>query len=658
MTAKIKKEMSELYRELIYHAERYYVYDDPEIEDSEYDRMFHHVLELEEQYGEKYPSYINPKSPTQTVGGRLKEYLPPVKHRSPMLSLDNAFDQEDINKFIRGTKGEESFYYDYKYDGIAISLFYEHGQFVQAVTRGDGTTGEDVTNNILRVTNVPRYSLQLATIPRIEIRGEVVMTKAALSRYNKEAEKKGTKKLVNCRNGAAGAVRGLDPDAVFKRGLQFFAYGVPDHAELVCNAKTHYSVMRMIQDAGFSVAAMGTTTNIQYEMDRITALREELPIDIDGVVFKVNSLDKQKELGSRLRAPVWAIAYKFKADQQWTDLINVEFQTGRTGVVTPVAKIAPVFVGGVTVSSVTLHNEAEISRINLHNSCKVLVERAGDVIPKIIETSDHGKGPVEFTVQCPTCNSKLEKEGAFWYCRALTCSAQLIERLSHFVSRNAMDIDNLSTRRIEHLIENGLIIDWTSIMSLTYDDLFKAGLGTKMSAKIFKAIEGARKPPLNKFIFALGIPDVGEGTAYNLAVAFGSFERFCKAGNAELMQVEDVGHNTAASIRYYMDRNKEIVDLVLSDKRFVDPQPFVDTGPKTDYFVDKVVCITGSFGSYDRRDLKAKLKADKAKVTGSVSAKTDMLIAGDNAGSKLQKAMELGIEIIDEERLMEIMGDS
>ncbi len=669
MTTEIQQQIEQLRETLHYHGVRYYVEDNPEITDAEYDRLMRELQELEQAHPEFYSGF----SPSVRVGGKPLEGFTQVKHEIPMLSLDNAFEDSELDNFHKKIttrlNGQPCNTYccEPKLDGLAVSLLYENGILVQAATRGDGATGENITANVKTIKSIP-LKLQGNNWPqRIEVRGEVFMLLDGFNAFNEKALKNGTKPFANPRNAAAGSLRQLDSKITATRPLSFYAYsvGVVEGGEL---PQSHYQRFLTLKSWGLPMCpetkvVEGLDKVKDYYQDILTR-RGELAYEIDGVVIKVDDIDLQEELGFVARAPRWAIAYKFPAQEEMTRLNDVEFQVGRTGAITPVAKLEPVYVGGVTVSNATLHNADEIERLDVHIGDTVIVRRAGDVIPKIVgvvadRRPDNAKS-VEYPTQCPVCHSDVERvEGeAVTRCTGgLICQAQRIEALKHFVSRKAMDVDGLGVKVIEQLVDREMV--------QTPADLFKlsAGLltvldrlGPKSAQNIVNALEAAKETTLPRFLYSLGIREVGEATAQNLSVHFQSLDKIRNATQEQLIEVPDVGQVVAEHIVHFFSEENNLAvidDLIAQGIHW--PEIEVTVDPESLPMKDKTVVITGSFSQLNRNEAKAALQALGAKVAGSVSKKTDILFAGEASGSKLTKAQELGVEIQDEAQLLALL---
>ena len=653
------------------HNNAYYVLDNPMIEDSEYDQLRLSLIELEEEY----PDLVQPDSPINQVGDVPLSAFTQVTHDLPMLSLGNVFDYDDLSDFMRRVNDRLSvaqqnpeYEMEMKLDGLAVSLKYEYGQYVQAVTRGDGQTGEDITQNVKTIRNLPLWLADAKDIELLEVRGEVLMPKAGFERLNRLAEENGEKTFANPRNAAAGSLRQLDPAVAASRPLAFYGYsvnqGLPERID------TQSGALAWLGDIGFTVSAVRVVANpreAQAYYESVIEKRKKLPFEIDGTVIKVNSLALQQQLGFLSREPRWATAYKFPAETVMTRLHTIEWQVGRTGQITPVGKLEPVKVGGVTVSNVTLHNFGEIQRLDVRAGDMVSVHRAGDVIPKVTrvweEQRPDDSQPVELPSTCPVCDSPVvlpEGEALARCTGGLICPAQQTEALIHFVSRRAMDIDGLGERWLISFFEQGLIKTVADIYQLHkhQDEMITfEKLGEKSVQNIIEAVEASKKTTLARFIYALGIRGVGEGTAQNFAQQFGDLDSLMSADMDALIATPDVGTITA-ELTYEFFRaphNVEVieklraagvhwdtVEQVASDRLPLDGQTWV---------------ITGALASMARDEAKAKLQALGAKVVGSVSAKTTALLAGEKAGSKLTKAEKLGVKVVGEDEFLAMVGE-
>lgn len=669
MTQTIQNQLNQLRETLHYHSVRYYVEDSPEIPDAEYDRLMRELLELEAQH----PELITLDSPSQRVGGKPLDGFEQVKHEIPMLSLDNAFDDDELDAFHKriqdrlATTELDAFCCEPKLDGLAVSLLYENGVLIQAATRGDGTTGENITENVRTISAIP-LKLQGEGWPtRLEVRGEVFMPKAGFERLNQQALKTGDKTFVNPRNAAAGSLRQLDSKITAKRPLNFYAYsvGVVEGAEL---ALSHYQRFLQLKAWGLPMCPETRLVNSLDEVksyyQSILTRREQLAYEIDGVVIKVDDIQAQQQLGFVARAPRWAIAYKFPAQEEITVLNDVEFQVGRTGAITPVAKLEPIFVGGVTVSNATLHNADEIERLGVKIGDSVTIRRAGDVIPQVVsvvlDRRPASARDIIFPNHCPVCNSEIERvEGeAVARCTGgLVCQAQRKEALKHFVSRKALDVDGLGVKVIEQLVDKEMVKTPADLFRLKAGQLtILERMGPKSAQNIVNALEKSKLTTLARFLYSLGIREVGEATAANLALHFETLDNISQATFDELLEVQDVGVVVASHITSFFeqDKNKKVIEELM-ELGIQWPSVVKPSEDSVQPLLGKVVVLTGSLSQLSRSDAKAALQALGAKVTGSVSKNTDILFAGEAAGSKLAKAQELGIEIRTEQDLLSMM---
>ncbi|WP_318471779.1 NAD-dependent DNA ligase LigA [Photobacterium leiognathi] len=670
MSIDLQQELFTLREQLDYHGHRYYVEDNPEIPDAEYDRMMQQLLKIEAEH----PEWVTVDSPSQRVGGTALEGFTQVKHEIAMLSLDNAFNDDDLRAFQKRLQdrlrsgSELSYCCEPKLDGLAVSLMYENGILVQAATRGDGATGENITHNVRTIRAIP-LKLQGTDWPaRLEVRGEVFMPKKGFEALNEKALKKGEKTFANPRNAAAGSLRQLDPKITATRPLSFYAYavGVVEGREL---AETQYERLCQLKAWGLpmctEIRKVDSIEEVIAYHQSIGEKRQSLGYEIDGVVIKVDDIDTQQQLGFVARAPRWAIAYKFPAQEEMTVLNNVEFQVGRTGAITPVAKLEPVFVGGVTVSNATLHNADEVERLGVMIGDTVIIRRAGDVIPQIASVVESRRPEsaqaIVFPSECPVCQSKIERiEGeAVARCTGgLFCQAQRKEALKHFVSRKALDVDGCGEKVIEQLVDREMVA--------TPADLFKfsAGevtvlerMGPKSAQKLVDALKASKLTTLSRFIYSLGIREVGEATAANLANYFETLEAISQATKEQLIEVPDVGDVVAAHIfNFFREEHnmavvKDLQEVGIHWPEIEKPEEGIELPLE-----GKTVVLTGSLSQLTRSDAKAALQKLGAKVTGSVSKKTDLLVAGEAAGSKLVKAQELDIEIWDEQKLVDLMS--
>jgi DNA ligase (NAD+) len=652
------------------HNYKYYVLDDPVVPDAEYDRLMSELSALEADH----PELVTPDSPTQRVGVSPVAGFREVRHELPMLSLANAFDEQDIVEFDRrvrdrlGSTDEIVYAAEPKLDGTAVSLTYEKGKLVQAATRGDGMTGEDVTHNVRTIPSVPLVLRGEGYPARFEVRGEVFMPRAGFEALNKRARDAGEKTFVNPRNAAAGSLRQLDPKATAERPLDIFVYGA-GHVERGRLPASHSETLERFRQWGLktcpqSDVVSGVDQCLRYHR-QIGEVRDGLPYDIDGVVYKVNAYDLQEILGAVSRAPRWAIAHKFPAQEQLTKVIAVEWQVGRTGAVTPVARLEPVFVGGVTVSNATLHNFDELRRKDVRKGDTVTVRRAGDVIPEVVQVlidrRPEKTAPVRLPKKCPVCGSEVirpEGEATARCTGGLYCSAQRKESLKHFASRGALDIEGLGSKLIDQLVEQDIVQTPGDLFRLQKGQLSDLErMGEKSTENLLDALESSKETTMMKFLYALGIREVGEATALNLARHFGGLNALRKATEEELQEVADVGPVVAAHISAFFRQphNREVLDDLLSQGiHWPDPEP-EPRGEKV--FSGMTVVVTGSLTEMTRNDAKARIQTLGGKVAGSISAKTDLVVYGRSAGSKLEKARKLNVKIIDEKSFVQILDE-
>ena len=647
----------------------YHVLDNPSVPDSEYDRLFHQLKALELEH----PDLVTADSPTQRVGAKPLAGFRQIRHEMPMLSLDNAFSDEEFYAFVKRIEDRLivlpkplTFCCEPKLDGLAVSILYVNGVLSQAATRGDGSRGEDITANIRTIRNVPLQLLIDNPPARLEVRGEVFMPHAGFERLNKHALELGEKTFANPRNAAAGSLRQLDPNITSKRPLAFNAYSI-GIAEGINLSNTHYARLQWLKSVGIPInpeirLCNGAEEVLAFYRD-MQNKRALLGYDIDGTVLKINDIELQNELGFISKAPRWAIAYKFPAQEELTVLNDVEFQVGRTGAITPVAKLKPVFVAGVTVSNATLHNGDEIARLNLAIGDTVVVRRAGDVIPQIIgvlhERRPADAKPIIFPHNCPVCGSqivRIEGEAVARCTGGLFCAAQRKESLKHFVSRKAMDIDGVGGKLIEQLVERELIRTPADLFKLDLTTLMQLErMGKKSAKNALNSLEQAKHTTLARFIFALGIREVGESTALNLANHFKTLEALQNADFEQLQAVPDVGEVVANRILAFWrePHNVDAVNDLIAQGIHWDAVETKEAGDNP--FKGKIVVLTGTLSQMGRNEAKALLQEMGAKVSGSVSAKTDFVIAGDAAGSKLTKAQELGITVLSEDEFLALL---
>jgi DNA ligase (NAD+) len=662
-TRAVAERAEALRRELEEHNYRYYVLDRPSVPDVEYDRLLRELAEIEH----RHPELVTPESPTRRVGAAPLESFAEVVHLEPMLSLGNAFDAtevEDFDRRVRELLDVEAVTYvaEPKLDGLAVSLLYRDGMLSVAATRGDGRRGEDVTGNVRTIGAVP---LRLRGDPpyQVEVRGEIYMTRSGFEAMNARAREAGDKTFVNPRNAAAGSLRQLDPTVTAGRPLGFCAYGVgrvdgdlPPH---------HAGVLDLLRDWGLPTShearvVEGVDGCLSYHR-AMQAQRDDLDYDIDGVVYKVDRRDWQADLGQVARAPRWAVAHKFPAQEELTRLLEVDFQVGRTGVLTPVARLEPVFVGGVTVTNATLHNMGEVVRKGVRIGDTVIVRRAGDVIPAVVgvvaERREGGERPVELPPACPVCGSQVtrdEEESAARCSGGLYCPAQRKQAIRHFASRLAMDIEGLGDQRVDQLVDAGLVDNVADLYRLDAETL--AGLermGEKSAANLVVALERSKATTLPRFLFALGIREVGESTAVALAVHFGDLDALRDADTEALQGVPDVGPVVAARVVAFFaePHNREVIDALLAAGVRWEPIELASR-PTATPLEGRSVVLTGTLESMTRTEAKSRLQALGARVSGSVSKKTAFLVAGSDPGSKLGKATELDVEVLDETALL------
>ncbi|PWY55914.1 DNA ligase [Legionella qingyii] len=667
----IKGQIAELKDKIRKYDYHYYVLDEPLVPDAEYDRCFRALHDLEV----KYPELLTADSPTQRVGGTPVDAFMPVTHRQPMLSLSNVFTEEELQAFIKRVteKLDEPiqqlvFTCEPKLDGLAVNLTYENGTLVSAATRGDGTTGENITANIKTIAAVPLI-LRVPNPPRlIEIRGEVYMPKAGFDEYNKKAKEAGEKVFANPRNAAAGSLRQLNPAVTASRPLAIYCYGI-GACEGYSLPNTHWEQLQLLKEFGFRVSLdtqkeVGIKGCLEYYHD-ILAKRAQLPFEIDGVVYKVDSISLQQQLGFISRAPRFACAHKFPATEEMTELLAVDFQVGRTGALTPVARLAPVNVAGVTVSNATLHNMDEIIRKDIRIGDIVIIRRAGDVIPEVVsvvlERRPAHTREIHLPKTCPVCGSEVVREEGEAVARCvggLFCKAQLKRMMWHFASRKAMYIEGLGSVLIEQLVDEGIVRHLPDLYRLDVATLANLPrMGEKSAKNLLDALEQSKKTTFSRFLYALGIREIGESSARMLAEHYGDIDSISKATEEELMGLQDMGPVGAFNVVHFFaqDHNCKVIEDLLAlgihwpkvEKKKVN---------KEHLLFGKTLVLTGTLSSMGREEAKTKLLALGAKVSGSVSSKTDYVVAGSEAGSKLDKANDLGIAVLDEGQFLELLG--
>ncbi|MBD3274465.1 MAG: NAD-dependent DNA ligase LigA [Candidatus Marinimicrobia bacterium] len=667
--AAARARIDELSQELHYHNYRYYVKDDPVISDAEYDRLFRELQDLEEAF----PELKQPDSPTQRVGAEPLDEFDSVTHRQQMLSLDNAFNEEEILAFDERIKraldstADVTYICEPKLDGLAVELVYEDGVFVQGSTRGDGTTGENITANLRTVNSIPLKLIENEPLPALlEVRGEVYMDEADFRQLNRDREANGEQPFANPRNCAAGSLRQLDPKITAQRKLKIYIYerGVVEGY----NFESHKDFLDTTPGWGFRVNPLiRKCQNISEAIDfyhELESRRNELEYEIDGIVIKVNDYSLRSALGEKSRSPRWAIAGKFKAQQESTVIEDIEASVGRTGAVTPVAHLKPVNIGGVTVSRATLHNQDEVDRKDVRIGDTVIVQRAGDVIPEVVkvitEKRPENSEPYRLPDNCPVCGAhvvKIEDE-AVHRCQNISCPAQVKGHIKHFASKSAMDIDGLGEKLVEQFFEENLISSPADLYYLKKEQLVNLErMGEKSAQNLLDAIEQSKRTTLARFIYALGIRNVGEHMSRVLSRELGSLEDVRSASAEELESINEVGPIVAQSIVSFFqeDQNQELIEnLLAAGVNPVPEQPSID---ENEYFSGKVMVFTGSLEHFTRSDVKSLAEQLGARATSSVSSNTDILVAGKNAGSKLDKARELGVDILNEQEFIHLLPE-
>lgn len=660
-----KQRVEELTKLLNQYNKEYYVLDKPSVSDREYDRLMQELIELEAQY----PELKSSTSPTVRVGGAILEGFNKVQHEKPMLSLGNAFNEGDLRDFdarIRKVSPNISYVCELKIDGLAVTLHYRDGQFVKGATRGDGVVGEDISENLKTIQTIP---LHIPYKEPLEVRGEVYMSKATLDKLNKQRAEKGEELFANPRNAAAGSLRQLDSRIAAKRELAMFCYAVPSAEELGC--QTHDESLQKIEELGFNVnpnrEVCDSIDGVLTYIEKWSTNRFDLPYEIDGIVIKVNQLNEQQKLGSTVKSPRWAIAYKFPAEEVETILKDIIFTVGRTGMVTPNAVLEPVRVAGTRVSRATLHNEDYVKERDIRINDRVIIRKAGEIIPEVVKPvidARHGdEAPFEMIQDCPRCGSELIREAgeADYYCLNIDCPARIVESLCHFVSRDAMNIDGLGVKVVEQLYDNQLIENVADIYKLQKEQLLPLErMGEKKVTNLLTAIENSKQNSLERLLFGLGIRHVGSKTAKVLAAHFETIDALMQATFDDFKGIAEIGDVIANSIVHYFtqDANVQLInELKALGLNMSYTGAKVSTANEANEFYGKTVVLTGTLATLSRKEAGVKLEALGAKVSGSVSAKTDFLVAGEKSGSKLKKAQELGVTVIDEEMMLKMLGE-
>ena len=646
-------EMRALEKKIEYYAKKYYVDDAPEISDFEYDEMFYKLKDLEE----KYPEYASPNSPTKRVGGAVLDKFEKVTHNVRMGSLRDVFNYDELYDFIEKTPADE-YSVEYKIDGLSVSLVYDNGELTIGSTRGDGTVGENVTENLKTIQNIP---LKIDYLGHLEVRGEVYMPRMTFETLNLHQEKLGKQLFANPRNAAAGSLRQLDSTVTAKRKLDIFVFNIQ-----ACDKTfvTHSESIEFLKNLGFPVipdlSVLSSGKEIIERIKEFGEMRKSLPFDIDGVVIKINNLGERIKYGDTGVVPKWAVAYKFPPEEKETELLDICVNVGRTGVITPYAILEPVRLAGTSVSRATLHNYDFIRQRDIRKGDIVVVRKAGDIIPEIVKTNKNkrknGILPFEMPKFCPSCNEPIYKEEgeAAYYCTNTKCPAQLLRNLSHFVSRDAMNIDGLGEAQLENMIENGVISSAAELYTLKKEDLVKLErMGEKSADNIIKAINASKDRGLDRLLYALGIRQVGEKAAKNIASYFGNIDAIFSATNEDFCKIDDIGDITAMNIFNFFSHPQ--AEKLINDLK--------NAGVKTDYISSKTdsrfenltFVLTGTLPTMKRDEASALIEKYGGKTSGSVSKKTSYVLAGDDAGSKLTKARDLGITIISEEEFLEMI---
>ena len=677
----IVEELKQLKKDITYHNHQYYVLDNPSIPDGEYDKLLRRLQQIEKDY----PELLTADSPSQKVGAPALDSFNQVEHELPMLSLDNAMDTDELIDFNRkvldrlkaDSETQIEFACEPKLDGLAVSIFYEGGKLTKAATRGDGTTGEDITLNVRTIKNVPLSLMGNDYPQRLEVRGEIYMPKKGFEKLNQQQIEKKEKTFANPRNAAAGSLRQLDSKITASRPLEFCAYSVgvvelgDDANESIAMPNQHEKILQRLKDFGLKInsemrVVQGIDACVEY-FEKMTEKRPQLDYEIDGIVFKVNDLALQQQLGFVARAPRWAIAAKFPAEEAITLLKGVDFQVGRTGAITPVARLEPVQVAGVVVSNATLHNMDEIERLDIRIGDSVIIHRAGDVIPKVVrivpERRPEQTEKIVMPTGCPVCDSHIEKvEGeAIARCSGgLVCSAQRKEAIKHFASRKAMDVDGLGDKLVEQLVDEGLIDSFDDLFHLKLEEVSNLErMGAKSAENLLAALEAAKQTTLPRFLYALGIREVGTATALNLVKHFGRLNNIQQATLEQLIEVQDVGEIVAQHIINFFaeDHNQTVINQLLNAGIQFEENDPVEVDESEQPLLGQTYVVTGTLESMGREEAKEYLQQLGAKVAGSVSKKTSCLVAGEKAGSKLTKAQDLEIDILDEQAFLALLAE-
>lgn len=671
-----KQQIKQLRKQLRRWEYFYYIKNAPRVPDSEYDRIMEQLRKLEE----KCPDLLTTESPSQRVGGQAQSNFRQVHHEVPMLSLEHVFNESSFvgftNRLRERLKCDNNLIYccEPKLDGLAVSLLYKKGKLVRAATRGDGSIGEDITANIRTIRTIPLQLKDDGNLPRLlEIRGEVFISKAGFRLLNEIAKRKGGRKFVNPRNAAAGSLRQLDPCITAKRPLTFFCYGIGlcEGGEL---AESHWALLQQFRGWGMPVndnirLCIGSDEVLAY-YHQIHEIRPFLGFDIDGVVIKVDSLLLQQRLGFIARAPRWAIAYKFPAQEKLTQVCDVEFQVGRTGALTPVAQLKPIWISGAMISKACLHNTGEIKRLGLMIGDTVVVRRAGDVIPQIVEVvptyRPENVRSIEFPEHCPVCGSDVEQikgKAALRCISVLVCGAQRKEALKHFVSRRAIAVNGMGDKIIDQLLKREIVKTPADLFRLDIEILTRLDcMGLKSAKNLLDALEKAKKTTFARFLYALGIPEVGEATAISLASAYGTLDKLITANIESLIGIQDIGKVVASRVRHFFDEchNIKVIEELLSPDigiHWPTPLPPLSLLDNNKPIAGKIIVLSGSFSSMSREDAKNRLMKLGARVSASLSVKTDLLVAGKATGAKLSKAQQLNIQIIGEAEMMRLLGE-